>query len=128
MMSWRRVVYVLIVFVLISDFTAQAKAAEPKIAINQIEEGRTEAVVTLPGPTAEELKAAEQKKVIGTIQVVEEGAVDVMGASSKFVGQGTDRAVGTVETVGNSAFAWLFKMLDFKTKDDSNGSADINQT
>jgi hypothetical protein len=90
-------------------------AAEPTVAIRK-QEGRTEALVKVPAGQIAQLEQEPVGPVKGTINVVEGGAHDVMGASSDLVGRSTDRAVNTVGSAGESAFAWLFKWLDFKGK------------
>ena len=85
-------------------------ADDAHVAIRKVN-GRTEAVVTVPGAMLEE-PAEEKGSMEETIAAVEDGAIEVMGTSNEIVGRGTDHAVRTVQSVGDSAFSWFFHMLD----------------
>ena len=103
-------------FVFAACHLARAEEAT-KVSIRKVN-GRTEAVVTITGEkssTAEE----EKNKVEKTFHVVEEGAREVMDTSNELVGRGTDQAVQTVQSVGDSMLSWFFRMLDFRKASES---------
>src|SRR3989338_2810357 len=83
-----------------------------KVAIRKVN-GRTKAVVTVEGAQVETAKE-EKNKVTKTMTAVEKGALEMMSTSNELVGRGTDQAVQTVQSFGDSMFSWLFRMLDFR--------------
>ena len=93
-----------------------ALAEKTNVSIQRVED-RTKATVTLARDTKSETEQeADQSRE--PISVVEDGTLEVMEASNDLLGLGTDRAVEAVSSVGDSAFSWLFRALDF-TKDTS---------
>jgi hypothetical protein len=76
-------------------------------------EGRKEAVVSLKAIRDQKKKADETGNVVKeTITKVEDGTFEVMGASSDYVGRGTDGTIKAIQSFGESMFSWFFKLTD----------------
>ena len=92
-------------------FLLHAETDEVKVELKTVED-RVHATVTSPVRESDQ-PTSEAGKIDSTISAVEKGTLKVAGKSSRLVGEGTDRAVTTVQKVGTPFFARLMHALDF---------------
>lgn len=79
-----------------------------------IEQADDREKAVIPNPS--EPPVITPKKGLKEIKKIEDTTLGVAQKSSHVIGKGTDKAVGTVQKVGDSMFSRWFKAMDFSKK------------
>lgn len=80
---------------------------EPHVAIQKLEEGRTEARVSSK-------EQAKRPSDVGVFSHMENGFMEAVEMVSRAVGKGADGSIKAIQMAGSFLFSPLFKVLDLR--------------